>query len=177
MLGSVGSVVPKRWILGIFALGLIAFMVATSANPWAGAATLPGDPVATALSPTSIQVDWTAVQSDSTVPGGSPLVDRYSVECGGGTPVVELGIATTTATVSGLDENTAYVCTVSAASGSTLPSSGVSAASITTPATSAVQLGSVVVTPTSATIQVGNSVVFAVNTLVQPPSLATQDLG
>ncbi|MCH8236421.1 MAG: fibronectin type III domain-containing protein, partial [Chloroflexi bacterium] len=154
------SVVPKRWILGIFALGLIAVMVATSASPWAGAATLPTTVTATALSPTSIQVDWIAVNAGSTVPGGSPVVDSYSVECGGGTPVVESGILTTTATISDLDANTEYVCSVSAASGSTLPGSGEAADSITTPLSLAVLLESVVVSPASATIQVGGGQVL-----------------
>ena len=58
MLGSVGSIVPMRWILGIFALGLIAVMVATSANSWAGASTLPTSVTASAVTSTSIQVNW-----------------------------------------------------------------------------------------------------------------------
>jgi len=138
MLGSVGSIVPKRWILGIFALGLIATMVATSANPWAGAATLPSTVTATVVSATEVKVDWVAVDSGSTVPGGSPVVDGYSISCVGtpGTVIKAVtGIATTTGNVTGLTANTAYICSVSASSGSTLPSSGVAAASVTTTST------------------------------------------
>jgi hypothetical protein len=137
MLGSVGSIVPKRWILGIFALGLIATMVATSANPWAGAATLPTTVSAQVLSASSIKVTWVAVDAGSTVPGGSPLVDGYSVSCLGSPGTVTktvTGISATTVTVDNLTANTAYVCSVLASSGSTLPSSGIAASSVTTTA-------------------------------------------
>ncbi|MCH7593176.1 MAG: fibronectin type III domain-containing protein, partial [Chloroflexi bacterium] len=81
MLGSVGSVVPKRWILGIFALGLIAVMVATSANPWADASELPTEVSASASSPTSIQVNWTIADDSSVLPESGAIVDGYRVDC------------------------------------------------------------------------------------------------
>lgn len=161
MLGSVGSIVPMRWILGIAALGLIAIMVSTSANPWAGAATLPTTVSASVLTTTSVQVTWTAVDGGSTVPGGSPVIDSYKVDCvpTSGTTVTKTlpGITTATGDLTGLVANTAYVCSVSAISGSTLPSSGVAASSITTPETSAKQLGSVSRIPESASVAVGSS--------------------
>ena len=165
MLGSVGSVVPKRWILGIFALGLIAVMVATSASPWAGAATLPTSVTATAVTSTSIQVDWTAAESGSTVPesyGGSltGLVDAYTVDCVG-TPgtvsVTVAGISTTTATVVGLTANTAYVCSVFTSSTGTVPASGVAASSVTTPASAAATLDEAFINLATANVQVGGT--------------------
>ncbi|MCH8818231.1 MAG: fibronectin type III domain-containing protein, partial [Chloroflexi bacterium] len=165
MLGSVGSVVPKRWILGIFALGLIAVMVATSASPWAGASSLPTGASATASSPTSIQVDWTAADSSTTLPESGAIVDGYRVDCvptpsGSTVSATVSGVTTATASVSGLTASTAYVCSVFSSSNSTLPSTGVSAASITTPLSLAVLLESVVVSPASATIQVGGGQVL-----------------
>ncbi|MDP7514605.1 MAG: fibronectin type III domain-containing protein, partial [Dehalococcoidia bacterium] len=165
MLGSVGSIVPKRWILGIFALGLIAVMVATSASPWAGAATLPTSVTATAVTSTSIQVDWTAAEAGSTVPGStaatlSGLVDAYTVDCVG-TPgtvsVTVAGISTATATVTGLTANTAYVCSVFTSSTGTIPASGVAASSVTTPASAAATLGSAFVNLPTANVQVGGT--------------------
>lgn len=162
MLGSVGSVVPKRWILGIFALGLIAVMVATSTSPWAGASSLPASVSANVASPTSIQVDWTAADSSSTLPESGAIVDGYRVDCvptpsGSTISTTVSGRTTVTATVTGLAASTAYVCSVFSSSNSTLPSSGVAAASVTTSSSLTVQLGSVTVSPASATIQVGGS--------------------
>ena len=171
MLGSVGSVVPKRWILGIFALGLIAVMVATSANPWADASELPTEVSASASSPTSIQVNWTIADDSSTLPESGAIVDGYRVDCvptpSGSTVSVDVTdrtIATQTVTVLA---DTTYVCSVFSSSSGTLPSTGVDALNpvtnlneVTTPATDAVQLGSVVVAPASASIQVGGGAIF-----------------
>ncbi len=170
MLGSVGSVVPKRWILGIFALGLIAFMVATSTSPWAGASSLPTSVSANVASPTSIQVDWTAADPSSTLPESGAVVDGYRVDCvptpsGSTISAAISGRTTTTATVTGLTASTAYVCSVFSSSNSTLPSSGVAAASVTTSSSLTVQLGSVVISPASATIQVGGAAVFTATSL------------
>jgi hypothetical protein len=169
MLGSAGSIVPKRWILGIFALGLIAVMVATSANPWAGAATLPTNVTASAASSTSIQVNWTAVTAGSTIPGTGNVIDKYNIDCvpttGGTISLIVTGIATATGTVHGLTADMAYVCTVKQQSGSTLPASGVAAASITTPSSAATTLGSAVANLTTASVQVGGTVQIYVNAL------------
>ncbi len=168
MLGSAGSIVPKRWILGIFALGLIAIMVATSASPWAGASTLPTAVTASATSSTSIQVDWTAVQAGSTVPS-SGVVDAYTVKCvpttGTTISVTVSGISTATATVPGVTANTAYVCSVFPSSSSTLPASGIAATSITTPLNAATTLGSAVASLATASVQVGGTIQIYVDAL------------
>jgi|GEM_PF-3328318 len=166
MLGSAGSIVPMRWILGIFALGLIAVMVATSANPWAGAATLPTSVTASAASSTSIQVNWTAVTAGSTIPGTGNVIDKYNIDCvpttGSTISLVVTGIATATGTVPGLTADMAYVCTVKQKSGSTLPASGVAASSVTTPASLSKLLGSVVITPGNPPVQEsGGSVILS----------------
>jgi len=165
MLGSAGSIVPKRWILGIFALGLIAVMVATSASPWAGAATLPTSVTASAVSVTEIQVSWTAVDGGSTVPAGG-TVDSYNISCAptSGSPIATTasGIAANTVTVTGLTASTAYICSVSAVATGSTPGSSISAASVTTPANLSKLLGSVVITPVNPPVQEsGGSVVLS----------------
>ena len=169
MLGSVGSIVPMRWILGIFALGLIAVMVATSANPWAGAATLPTSVTASAASSTSIQVNWVAVTAGSTIPGTGNVIDKYTIACipTTGTTVTEVvtGIASTTGTVTGLTADMAYVCNVKQQSGSTLPASGVAAASLTTPLNAATTLDSAVANFTTANVPVAGTVQLSVDSL------------
>ncbi|MFP6680445.1 MAG: hypothetical protein VB824_09900 [Dehalococcoidia bacterium] len=164
MLGSVGSIVSKRWILGIFALGMIAVMVATSANPWAEAGALPTSVTATVQTPTSIQVDWTAADGASTLPESGNIVDGYRVDC------VPLTGSTVTGTVTGRTTvtktltvlaSTQYTCSVFSSSNSTLPSSGVAASAVTTTATLATQLGSVVATPGSGSVQVGGGLVLS----------------
>ena len=156
MLGSVGSIVPKRWILGIFALGLIAGMVATSANPWAGAATVPTSVTASAVSSTSITVNWTAVGSGSTVPAGG-TVDSYNVSClptgGSATSQTVAGFGTATATFTGLTASTEYTCSVAAVATGSTPGTAVNAAAITTPADLSKVLGSIVVSPSDGRVQ------------------------
>ena len=166
MLGSVGSVVPKRWILGIFALGLIAVMVATSANPWAGASSLPTSVTATPLTPTSIQVDWTAADGTSTLPESGAIVDGYRVDCvpTSGTTATKSVTGRTTATATlttNVVADTTYVCSVFSSSNTTLPSTGVPASSIKTPLSLAKQLGSVVASPTSGNVQVDGSLLLS----------------
>ena len=168
MLGSVGSIVPKRWILGVFALGLIAVMVATSANPWAGAAVLPTLVSTEAISSTSVTVKWTASTGGSTLPQGSPVIDSYKIDCVGtpGTVTVTVGgISTATAHVPGLTADTAYVCSVFAQANSTLPASGVAAASITTPLNAATTLNAAVASLATANVQVGSTVAIYVDAI------------
>ncbi len=169
MLGSAGSIVPMRWILGIFALGLIAVMVATSANPWAGAATLPTSVTASAASSTSIQVNWVAVTAGSTIPGTGNIIDRYNIDCvpttGATVSLVVTGIATATGTVPGLTADMAYVCTVKQQSGSTLPASGVAATSLTTPLNAVTTLDSAVANLTTANVQVASTIQMSVDPL------------
>ena len=169
MLGSVGSIVPMRWILGIFALGLIAIMVATSANPWAGAATLPTSVTASAVTSTSIQVNWVAVSAGSTIPGTGNVIDKYNIDCvpttGATVSLVVTGIAVTTGTVPGLTADMAYVCTVKQQSGSTLPASGVAATSLTTPLNAATTLDSAVANFTTANVPVASTIQLSVDSL------------
>ena len=164
MLGSVGSIVSKRWILGIFALGMIAVMVATSANPWAEAGSLPTSVTATVQTPTSIKVDWTAADGSSTLPESGNIVDGYRVDCvpltGSTVTSTVTGRTTVTATLTVL-ASTQYTCSVFSSSNSTLPSSGVAASAVTTTATLATQLGSVVATPGSGSVQVGGGLVLS----------------
>jgi len=169
MLGSVGSIVPKRWILAVLALGLIAIMVATSANPWAGAATLPTSVSASAISSTSIQVNWTAVTAGSTIPGTGNVIDAYNVDCvpttGSTVTKSASGIATATLLVSPVVADMGYTCTVKQQASGTLPGSGVAASAVTTPLNAVTTLDSAVANLTTANVAVASTVQLSVDAL------------
>jgi len=162
MLGSVGSIVPKRWILGIFALGLIAVMVATSANPWVGAGSLPTAATAVVTGGTSVQVSWVAADANSTLPGTllGKIVDAYTINCvatEGTVSATASGIAVTTVSVTGLTAGREYVCSVFSSSSSTLAAAGVAASAVTIPLTPAEALGSAVASLETASVQVNGT--------------------
>jgi hypothetical protein len=101
-------------------------------------------------------VNWTAVDSGSTVPAGG-TVDSYNISCAptSGSPIATTasGIGANSVTVTGLTASTAYVCSVSPVATGSTPGSAVSAASVTTLANLAAQLGSVVITPINPPVQ------------------------